>query len=226
MLQADQLLEALSLLPFLNPPDGLLAQEFGAQATLARLPAGSTIFEEGDVCSTFAILVSGQVRVFTIGETGREITLYRFERGESCMLTTSCILSDQQFPAIATVEQDVQAYVLPHTIFHEWMHRFEPWRSYVFQLLAQRLASVMAVLDEVAFRRMDARIAELLLRQMTADQVVLQLTHQQIAAELGSSREVVSRILADFAAGGLLQLARGTLTITDTAGLRRRAERR
>jgi CRP/FNR family transcriptional regulator len=218
--------DAVVLLPFLADASTQLARAFSEQATLMHLPAGTTIFEAGDRCNTFAILTAGQVRVFTIGETGREITLYRFERGESCILTTSCILSTQQFPAIATVEQDVSAYVIQDTVFQEWMDDFQPWRTYIFQLLAQRLATVMEVLDEVAFRRMDARIAEFLVHRMPHEQPTLYLTHQQVAAELGTSREVVSRILADFAASGLVKLARGTLTITNEAGLQQRAEGR
>ncbi|NJO05798.1 MAG: Crp/Fnr family transcriptional regulator [Chloroflexaceae bacterium] len=225
MLTMAQLHDAIRLLPFLADTNAPLVQAFSTHTTLARIPAGTTIFEEGDVCSTFAVLAAGQVRVFTIGKTGREITLYRFERGESCILTTSCILSTQQFPAIATVEQAVLAYVVPHTVFQDWMNEHQAWRTYIFALLARRLATVMAVLDEVTFRRMDARIAEFLLRQMTAEPAVLAVTHQQIAAELGTSREVVSRILADFADHGMVQIARGTITVLDRAHLKQRSER-
>lgn len=223
MLTPNQMHDAVTLLPFLSDSNARLAQAFRAQATCMSLPAGTTIFETGDRCSTFAILITGQVRVFTIGETGREITLYRFERGESCILTTSCILGIQHFPAIATVEQDVSAYVIPDSVFQEWINEFQPWRTYIFQLLARRLATVMAVLDEVAFRRMDVRIAEFLLHRISLEQHTLHLTHQQIAIELGTSREVVSRILADFADSDLVQLARGTITITNKAGLHQRA---
>jgi CRP-like cAMP-binding protein len=116
MLTPTQMRDAVALLPFLSNSNARLVRAFSAQTTLMHLPAGTTIFEAGDRCSTFAILTTGQVRVFTIGETGREITLYRFEHGESCILTTSCILSTQQLPAIATVEQDVSAYVIPDTV--------------------------------------------------------------------------------------------------------------
>jgi CRP/FNR family transcriptional regulator len=226
MLTPAQLHEAIALLPFLTDSTTPAARAFTEQATLMRFPAGTTVFEEGDICSIFTILATGQVRVFTIGETGREITLYRFARGESCILTTSCILSAEQFPAIATVEQDVEAYVVPDTAFHEWINTFQPWRTYIFQLLSRRLATVMAVLDAVAFRRMDARIAEFLLQRIAPAQPALSLTHQQIAADLGTSREVVSRILSDFADDGLVQIGRGVVTVIDQAGLGRRAEAR
>lgn len=162
MLSQSEWHEAAALLPFLADPATEVTRAFVGQASLLRLPAAATVFEEGDLCSAFAILARGRVRVFKIGETGREITLYRFGRGESCILTASCILSDRHFPAIATVEEQAEAFVVPHTVFQGWIDEFSPWRNYVFQLLARRLATVMAVIDEVAFRRMDVRVAEFL----------------------------------------------------------------
>lgn len=226
MLSESQWREAATVLPFLADPAAEVSRAFIAQASFARLPAAATVFEEGDVCSAFAILAQGQVRVFKIGESGREITLYRFARGESCILTASCILSDRQFPAIATVEEPAEAFVVPYAAFQQWVDRFPPWRDYVFQLLSRRLATVLAIVDEVAFRRMDVRIAEFLLRHAPPETNALALTHQQLATELGTSREVVSRILADFAAGGLVQLSRGSVSILDRPGLARRAETR
>lgn len=222
MLSESEWRDAAAMLPFLAEPRAPVTRAFVAQATLMRFPAAATVFEEGDLCASFAILSAGRVRVFKIGESGREITLYRFARGESCILTASCILSERQFPAIATVEEPAAAFVLGHHVFQEWIAAFPPWRDYVFALLSQRLATVMAVVDEVAFRRMDVRIAEFLLRALPAEREAVALTHQQIAAELGTAREVVSRILADFAAGGLLQLTRGSIVVLDRAALQRR----
>ncbi len=224
MLNETQWRSAAALLPFLADPTSEVQHAFVHHATFMRFPTATTVFEEGDLCTTFAVLAQGRVRVFKIGETGREITLYRFARGESCILTMSCILSERQFPAIATVEEPAEAFVVDHTTFQGWVEHFSPWRNYMFQLLSQRLATVMAIVDEVAFRRMDERIAEFILRRSTPGEAVLNLTHQQIAAELGTSREVVSRILADFAAAGVVQLGRGSMTVRDRSGLQRRAE--
>lgn len=223
MLTPAQWRDAVQILPFLDDEAAPLTRAFVAEATLLRFPSGATVFEEGDLCSAFAILAAGQVRVFTIGETGREITLYRFARGESCILTASCILSEQQFPALATVEEPAEAFVISHLAFQRWIDEYQPWRTYVFQLLARRLSTVMAVIDEVAFHRMDTRVAELLLRRLTPTGGPITLTHQQIAAELGSSREVITRLLADFAAAGLVQVGRGTIAVLDREGLTRRA---
>jgi CRP/FNR family transcriptional regulator, anaerobic regulatory protein len=199
-----------------------MLQEFQQSAYLAHIPAGKDVFVEGDRVHAIALLVSGVVRVYQIGETGREITLYRFGLGQSCILTANAILNQQTFPAIATVEQDAEAAMVPADAFREWVRRHDLWRTFVFDLLSQRLTSVMAIVEEVAFHRMDTRLAAFLLeRSRTAGP--LRLTHQEIAAELGSAREVVSRILEDFAAQGLIRASRGLVEVTDAEGLAARA---
>lgn len=170
---------------------------------------------------SIALLLGGVVRVYKIGETGREITLYRFGSGESCVLTASAILNQKTFPAIATVEQDAEAVMIPAEAFRRWVRRYDLWRRFVFDLLSQRLASMMEVLEEVAFRRMDARVASLLLARSRL-QNPIHITHQQIAAELGTSREVISRILEDFVRRGLVQISRGQVQVLDVGGLEAR----
>jgi CRP/FNR family transcriptional regulator, anaerobic regulatory protein len=210
------------VLPFLQRADPDLTREFLAAAYPARVPAGRDIFVEGDRADDIALLLSGVVRVYKIGETGREITLYRFGHGESCILTANAILSRQSFPAIATVEQDAKAIMVPAAAFREWVGRHALWRDFLFNLLSQRLVSVMAIVDEVAFRRMDSRVAGLLAQRGSAGNPV-RITHQAIAAELGSSREVISRILEDFAALGYIRTARGSIDILDGVALADRA---
>lgn len=223
MLRDSDLKRVVPALPFLAGAPAQLVRDFVSEASICTIPASTQVFMEGDECSAIAILLSGAVRVFKVGETGREITLYRFDRGESCILTANCILGNQQFPAIAVVERDAEAIVIPATAFRDWVNRYEPWRDYVFDLLSRRLATVMAVVDEVAFRRMDARIADFLARRLTPASPSLRITHQEIAAELGTSREVVSRILEDFTEGRLIETGRGAIRLLDHAGLMQRA---
>jgi CRP/FNR family transcriptional regulator len=209
-------------IPILQRAEPQLIRDLTQTAFLSHIPAGRDIFVEGDACSAIALLLSGVVRVYTIGETGREITLYRFGHGESCILTANAILSQQPFPAIASVEQAAEAVMIPADVFRDWVGRYALWREFVFDLLSQRLASVMALVDEVAFRRMDARVAALLLeRSQTRNPV--HITHQQIAAELGSSREVISRILEDFAGQGVIRSARGVVEVLDFEKLQTRS---
>src|SRR5512142_3353819 len=153
----DQQLKRISLaLPVLKDAGSQLVREFQQVAFLAKIPAGRDVFVEGDHVDAIALLISGVVRVYKIGETGREITLYRFGNGESCILTANAILSRDDFPAVATVEKDAEAVMIPAGAFREWVRRSDPWREFVFELLSQRLSTVMALVDEVAFRRMDA----------------------------------------------------------------------
>ncbi len=222
MIAPEQTERVLSGLPFLRQAGPEVRRELLQAASLARIPAGRDVFDLGDEAEAIALLLTGVVRVYKIGETGREITLYRFGLGESCILTANAILNQQSFPAIATVEQDAEAVMIPAAVFREWVRRTDFWREFVFDLLAQRLASLMAVVDEVAFRRMDARLADLLLRRGQAANPIA-ATHQELADELGSSREVISRLLEDFAGRGLIRLARGSVEIVDFQALHNRA---
>ncbi len=209
-------------LPFLQQADSKLLAEFQHAATLTRIKAGMDIFVEGDAVGGIALLVSGVVRVYKIGETGREITLYRFGLGELCILSANAILSQHSFPAIATVEEDAEAVMIPAETLRDWVRRHDLWRDFIFNLLTQRLLSVMTIVEEVAFHRMDTRIGAYLLdRGRQANPVPV--THHEIAAELGSSREVISRILGEFARQELIHLARGTIEIIDFEGLEHRA---
>jgi CRP/FNR family transcriptional regulator len=156
--------------------------------------------------------------VYKIGETGREITLYRFGNGQSCILTANAILSQKTFPAIATVEEEAEAVMIPADTFRHWVVRYDPWREFVFDLLSQRLSTVMAIVEEIAFRRMDARVAALLLDRFRM-QDPIRITHQEIASELGSSREVISRLIEDFTERGLIRSGRGEIEVLDREGL-------
>jgi len=218
MIDKEQYDRIARILPLLRGAEPELAREFEQAAHYARIPAGRDVFAEGDQVDAIALLISGVVRVYTIGETGREITLYRFGTGESCILTANAILSRQSFPAIATVERDAEAVMIPAATFRDWVRRYDLWREFVFDLLSQRLASVMAIVDEVAFQRMDTRLAAFLVERSRSQNPV-RITHQEIAAELGSSREVVSRILEDFAGRGLVHTARGAIEILNAEGL-------
>jgi len=209
-------------LPLLRGADPELAREFEQAAHYARIPAGRDVFAEGDQVDAIALLISGVVRVYTIGETGREITLYRFGTGESCILTANAILSRQSFPAIATVERDAEAVMITSDTFRNWVRRYDLWRDFVFDLLSKRLAGVMAIVTEVAFWRMDTRVASLLLERSRA-QNPIHITHQEIAAELGSSREVISRILEELAGLNLIGTSRGTIEVLNLVALQGRA---
>ena len=222
MISSQQFEPLVQVLPILSHADPALLRDFKQAAVFMRIPKGQDVFVEGDRVDAIALLVSGVVRVYKIGETGREITLYRFGNGESCILTANAILSQQNFPAVATVEKAAEAVMIPADTFRDWVRRYELWRAFVFELLSQRLASVMAIVDEVAFRHMDVRLAAFL-TERTRTARLIHITHREIAAELGSSREVISRILEDFSAQSLLRSTRGAIEVLDPQALQSRS---
>ena len=222
MIEPEQFKRIARVLPLLQRADANLVREFQQKAFFAKIPAGRDVFIEGDRVDAIALLISGVVRVYKIGETGREITLYRFGLGQSCILTANAILSQQIFPAIATVEREAEAVMIPSATFRDWVRRYDLWCEFVFDLLSQRLSAVMEIVDEVAFQRMDRRVASLLLSRCRV-QNPMRITHQEIAAELGSSREVMSRILEDFAERGLIQVSRGEVEVLDFEELESRS---
>lgn len=218
MISPEQFERSLAIFPSLQRADRQIANEFQHATYFVSLPTNKVVFAEGDYASALALLLSGTVRVYKAGKTGREITLYRFSSGESCILTVSAILNNQLFPANAIVEQAAEAVMIPEQVFRDWAQRYPLWREFVFNLLSVRLTNVLTLVDDLVFRRMDARTASFLLqRSQTQNQIAV--THKEIAAELGSSREVISRILEGMAASGVLRSTRGMLEILDFEAL-------
>lgn len=222
MISSQQFNLLVHVLPILEHADPGLLREFQQKAFFARIPEGHDVFVEGDRADAIALLISGVVRVYKIGETGREITLYRFGNGESCILTANAILSQKDFPAIATVEKQAEAVMVPAETFRDWVQRYSLWREFVFDLLSDRLSSVIEIVEEVAFRRMDERLATFLAQRLGQSDSI-KITHQEIAAELGSSREVISRILEDFSELGIISVSRGTIKLLDREALQTRS---
>lgn len=214
MISDEQFQRIRHSVPRLEQADPKVVEAFKRTAFVTRIPAGRDVFVVGDEVNAIALLVSGVVRVYKVGDTGREITLYRFGSGESCILTANAILTQQMFSAIATVEQEAEAIMIPADEFRQWVERFDYWRHFVFTLLSQRLQAVMEIVDEVTFRRMDSRLAGVLVsRSRQANPIMM--THQEIASELGSSREVISRLLETLGSRGIIRVERGAIHVLD-----------
>jgi CRP/FNR family transcriptional regulator len=194
------------------------------QARIARealslaLPAGSRVFAAGDAPAGFPLVLEGSVRVAKVAAQGRELALYRVGPGEGCILTSSCLLGASPYTAQGVVERATRLLVLPPPLFAALLAH-EPFRGFVFRLFSERLADLTELVEAVAFRRLDARLAERLLGRGAK----LRITHQQLADELGTVREMVSRVLKSFEEQGLVTLGREQIEIVDPAGLRRLA---
>ncbi|NOQ16408.1 MAG: helix-turn-helix domain-containing protein [Methyloprofundus sp.] len=184
------------------------------QVKKVSVPSGTIISNLGDQCDNFIILQKGLVRVYRPAEDGRAITLYHIGAGESCILTASCILNSQVFPAIAEIEQDAEGLVVSTQQMLHWLKTEHQWQQFIFSLLSQRMADLIGLVDALAFRRLDSRLAAWLLEKSTTSQEI-SITHQIIAEELASSREVISRLLKEFERNNLIKLSRGKIEIID-----------
>ena len=187
------------------------------EGSIVQVKAGTVLFDDKSPCQAFPMLVEGTIRVSKVGANGRELQLYRVVPGESCILTTSCLLGKVQYNARGVAETDVVAVALPQPVFGRLISDQEPFRNYVFSLFSERIAELMQLVEAVAFQRLDQRLAALLLGKGK----VVHTTHQALADELGSVREIVSRLLKTFAEQGLVSLSRENIEIVDAGGLRR-----
>ncbi|MCL2523299.1 MAG: Crp/Fnr family transcriptional regulator [Betaproteobacteria bacterium] len=183
-----------------------------------QAPAGSLVFSERQPCSGFPLLLAGRIKVCKSAANGRELLLYRVEPGGSCIISSSCLLGRSDYNARGIAETPLTLLLLPVPVFAELMLDHAPFRDFVFHLFAERIANLMQVVEEIAFARLDQRLARLLLARQDD---VLAITHQQLADELGSVREIISRLLKSFADQGLVELGRERIAIIDRPGLHR-----
>jgi CRP/FNR family transcriptional regulator len=207
----------LGLYPSLAGAPPALLDEALSGAQVARVPAGAVLFDDRHACEAFPMLIEGAIRVSKAAPNGRELQLYRVLPGESCIITSSCLLAHAAYNARGVAEADLTLVTLPAAAFSRLVATHEPFREYVFSLFSERLAELMVLVESVAFQRLDQRLAALLLGKGK----VVATTHQALADELGSVREIVSRLLKGFADQGLVILARERVEIRDPAGLRR-----
>jgi CRP/FNR family transcriptional regulator len=197
------------------PPD--IAAELEARSQIVSLPVGSHVFDPGQPARNMLLLLSGSVRVQQSSGSGREVFLYRVHAGESCILTTACMLADEDYSAEGIAETEVQAVAIPRSVFDDLSGRSAQFRSFVFRAWSHRIADLFSLIDDIVFQRMDVRLAERLLQMETNGRVTA--THQALSVELGTAREVVSRLLGEFQRRGWVSLARGEILITGRDGL-------
>jgi CRP/FNR family transcriptional regulator len=189
-----------------------------SRSTLSSIPAGSRIFGPGQAPQSFLLVLDGVVRVQQVSESGREIVLYRVSAGESCALTTACLLAYDDYLAEAIAETDIAAVAIPRATFDDLIAQSAEFRRFVFTAFSQRVTDLCRIIEDVAFARMDVRLAHKLL-QLAEHTDHLTVTQAQLAAELGTAREVVSRLVGDLQRRGLVASHRGHLDIVDRAGL-------
>ena len=199
-----------------------LRAQLAARARHLKLPDGVRVFAPGDRSEGFILLLRGSVRVEYTGASGRSVVLYRVGPGDSCVMTTSCLLSGAVYEAYGWTEGEVEALALPAAAFRRLIEEDATFRDLALGTFSRRLIELVEVIDELLLHRVDLRVAGWL-AERAADRTIA-TTHQAIAGELGTAREVVSRILKEFERRGWLALNRGAIELRDPEALRRFAE--
>lgn len=188
-------------------------------AVYTQLPADHFLFQEGDACQHFVMLLSGSIRVVKPDVSGRELLLYRVRPGDSCILTVSSLLGNQTYTAQGLTNRPVTAVLLTKPLFNDLITFSEAFREQVFKFFGERLSQLIQLIEQVTFQKLDQRLAAILLRRGPA----LYTTHQQLADELGSVREVISRLLNDFKEQGAVAVERGKILVLNETFLQQTA---
>lgn len=184
--------------------------------------AGSTLFRPGDSCLGFVVVHSGCIRVSMISMSGREIVLYRVRPGDVCLQTFSCLAAGREYSAEGVVEADLAGELVSPDEFNRRLANEADFRAGILSAVARRFSDFEEVVETLAFAGLERRVAAALLR-LANEANEIRATHEQIAAEIGSAREAVSRQLAAFARDGLVEGRRGYAVIIDRVAVSRLA---
>lgn len=209
-------LEWLTLFPDLLALEPAAKTLLSQYARIVEAPVGTVGYREGGTCGAYVMRLAGLSRVFKMSANGREILLYRVAAGETCVITTTCLLGNSQYPASTIVEKAIRDVIIPSAAFNQLMIDSKVFRTFVMANYGALISDLIVLLDEVAFHSLAARLAKLLLDAGTAS---INRTHQQIADELGTAREVVSRQLKRFEQQGWIAMSRGQVDIQNRVQL-------
>ena len=206
----------LAIYPTLAGLSVSLRDEVERNLSLMQVDAGTPMFHEQDACSAFPIILAGRVRIARTMENGRELVLYEVEPGESCVLSTSCLLGNARYNAHAKCMTRVELATLPRTVFDRLVAEHRPFREEVFHLFGERLVRLVELVESIGFQRLDQRLAAALLGKGQR----MNTSHEQLAHTLAVSRESISRMLKQFEEHGWVKLHRGVIEILQPRELR------
>lgn len=208
--------ESLQELPF---NEFLSAQEKDtllASAYEVIYPAGKTLAENQTLCENVYVVLDGLIRIYKLSEEGREITYYRVESGEICLFTMGCILEHNPLDAIVLIEKESRLLAIPDYLFQQFMDSNPKFRNYIIRRLLATITDLMVLTEEVTFHGVNQRLASFLINiSRLQSKTTIKITHEAISQELGTAREVVSRMLKEFERKGLLEISRGKILLKD-----------
>lgn len=206
---------------------GLSAEDFAKLAKVVQFPvleAGQVAYQQEWECPNYLMCLEGRTRVYKTSSTGREMLIYKVEGGGTCVLTTQCLLSNSNFPAESVAEMRTELAALPKNYFHKFMAEIPAFRDYVISDYARLLGTMFSLVDTVAFATIEQRLAGQLLVE-AAETPVVDKTHQQLASDIGTVREIVSRHLGDWERKGWIKSNRGQIQVLDRPALASRQAR-
>jgi CRP/FNR family transcriptional regulator len=192
------------------------------RSKIVDVPEGTMIFGPGNSPENMLFLLDGTVRVQQVSDTGQEIVLYRIHAGESCVLTTACLLAYEDYSAEGFAETTVQAAAVPRGVFDDLVAQSKQFRDFVFAAFSKRITDLFLMIDEVAFQRLDVRLADRLI-ELSHGEEKIATTHQKLSVELGTAREVISRQLQEFQRRGWIEQARGSVSLLNRIQLEKLA---
>jgi len=192
----------------------------GAAGQAVAVPAGAVLFSEHDACKGFPLVLEGEVRVSRASPDGRALELYRVGPGELCLVSSACLFRTEPMMANGVTTRPTTLLLIPPEAFRSWLDS-PGFRNLVLGLFAERMADLTSLVDAIAFQHLDQRLAAALLGHGQE----LAVTHQALAQELGTVREIVTRLLRRFEREGWVELSRERIRILDSAALRAHARR-
>ncbi|MDD2374672.1 MAG: Crp/Fnr family transcriptional regulator [Eubacteriales bacterium] len=215
MITQDQITEIDSLFPVLKQLSQDNRDLLFSLGQIIELPVSQMLMQQNQQCQYLPLVLDGVLRVYKLSANGREMTLFRTGPGETCLVSIACQLRQEEFPALAQVEEAARLFMVPMPLYHEILDRQPVWKDFLILTLYEHLTETMETLEAVTFDRTDHRLINWLLEQTEGEKGVIKTTHEAIAIEIGTAREVVSRLLGEFKSQHTLALGRGRIEILD-----------
>ena len=203
----------LEIFPYFRNASSPVVKKILSKGQYKTVPPRMILQMEGQHCNSIGFMLSGEKRVFKTSESGKEITISGIEPGEFCIINAACILAETLYPANIVTLNSVEMLTLSAQDFRDMIAEYDELRSFTFRLISQNFSIIMELIEEIVFRRMDERLLEYLIEK--SENNILKTTHQRIANDLGTAREVITRLLGDFEKKGLVRLSKSLIQLTN-----------
>ena len=200
-------------------------QRLRSVTDLQKIPAGTVVHDGSPECRGMVLVKSGQLRAYLLSDEGREVTICRFFEMDICLFSASCVMPNMMFDVFIEAEKDTEIWVIPACLYQNLMDESLPLSNYSHALITNHFSEVMWLMEQIMWKSFDKRLAGFLVEESRIEETTaLKITHEKIAAHLGTAREVVTRMLRYFQSDGMVKLTRGTVELTDRKALEQLAD--